>query len=242
MGPGMMWGGGMMGYGRGGGMMGYISPYVPARLPAPKSQEWVQKLRDVLALEKLSYNQYTADADKFNVYMPYHMIIPQEDDHVQAITKLFVAYGLPADSKPGPVIDTKSVTEAYENCIKMERDLIARYEWLIKYAGDKDSASVLNNILLQTRNHLVMFEHWLSMGGTMGPGMMEGREYGMMGPGYRQGYGMGPGMMGGGYGQGYGMGPGMMGYGMGPSPGYQNLSKPLDKKGAKAAVESYIRN
>jgi Spy/CpxP family protein refolding chaperone len=43
--------------------------------------------------------------------------------------------------------------------------------------------------------------------GWMGPGMMDGHGYGMMG-----GQGMGPGMMGG-----YGGGPGMMGgYGMGP--------------------------
>jgi len=90
-------GGGMMGYGQGygmgGGMMGYpIAPDVPDKLPAPKSQEWLQKLRDVLALERLSYAQYTADAEKFNTWMPYHAVIPQEEDHVRAIERLFAAY------------------------------------------------------------------------------------------------------------------------------------------------------
>jgi hypothetical protein len=49
--------------------------------------------------------------------------------------------------------------------------LIPRYEWLVQNAGDRDSAGILNNILLQTRHHLVMFEHALKMGGTMGPGI-----------------------------------------------------------------------
>jgi hypothetical protein len=99
MGGGMMGGSGS-GYGMGGGMMGYpIAPDVPDKLPAPKSQEWTQKLRDVLALERLSYAQYAADAEKFNAYMPYHMVIPQEEDHVRAIERLFAAYGLPAEGR-----------------------------------------------------------------------------------------------------------------------------------------------
>ena len=112
-------GGGMMGYGQGygmgGGMMGYpIAPDVPDKLPAPKSQEWLQKLRDVLALERLSYAQYTADAEKFNTWMPYHAVIPQEEDHVRAIERLFAAYGMPAEGKPAAVAETKTITEALD--------------------------------------------------------------------------------------------------------------------------------
>ena len=180
-------------------MMGYlIAPEVPDKLPAPKSQEWTQKLRDVLALECLSYAQYTADAEKFNALMPYTMVIPQEEDHVRAIERIFAAYGLPPDGKPAGVVETKTITEAFELCVKMEQDLVTRYEWLVKNAVDRESAGILNNLLLQTRHHLVMFNHVLWMGGKMSPGMM-----------YRGGFGMGSGMMG--YGRGYGMGPGMMG-------------------------------
>ncbi|MBK7550974.1 MAG: hypothetical protein IPI61_04555 [Syntrophaceae bacterium] len=162
-------GGGMMGYGQGygmgGGMMGYpIAPDVPDKLPAPKSQEWLQKLRDVLALERLSYAQYTADAEKFNTWMPYHAVIPQEEDHVRAIERLFAAYGMPAEGKPAAVAETKTITEALDLCAKMEQDLIPRYEWLVKNADDHDSAGILNSILLQTRHHLVMFDHALRMG------------------------------------------------------------------------------
>src|SRR5512135_3717547 len=82
MGGGMMRGRGY-GYGMGPGMMGYtIAPEVPDELPIPKNQEWTQKLGEVLALEKLSYAQYSTDAEKFNTYMPYHMVIPQEEDHI----------------------------------------------------------------------------------------------------------------------------------------------------------------
>ncbi len=240
-GPGM--GGGMMGgrgygHGMGPGTMGYnIAPDVPAKLPAPKNQEWVQKLREVLALERLSFAQYTTDAEKYNTYMPYHMVIPQEEDHVRAIEGLFAAYALPADGKHGPVAETKTVTEAFELCVKMERDLIPRYEWLVQNAGDRDSAGILNNILLQTRNHLVMFEHALKMGGTMGPGMMRGGGYGS---------GMGPGMMGGGMmgsGQGSGMGGGMMGgRGYGYDQPYAAPGKPLEMKDAKAMMENYVKS
>lgn len=233
MGGGMMGGGGY-GYGMGGGMMGYpIAPDVPDKLPAPKSQEWIQKLRDVLALERLSYAQYTADAEKFNAYMPYYMVIPQEEDHVRAIERLFAAYGLPAEGKPAEVSETKTVTEAFQLCVKMEQDLIPRYEWIVKNAGDRDSAGILNSILLQTRHHLVMFDHALRMGGGMGPGMMQGGGYG---------YGMGPGMMGG-RGRGYGMGGGMMGgRGYGYDQPYAAPGKPLEMKDAKAMMDDYLES
>lgn len=164
---------GMMGSGMSRGMTGYlVAPEVPGKLPAPKSQEWTQKLQDVLVLERLSYAQYTADAEKFNAHMPYVMVIDQEEDHIQAIERLFSAYGLPATGKQAAVTGTKTITEALKLCVKLEKDLIPRYEWLVQNAEDHESAAIINEILLQTRHHLVMFEHALRMGGGMGPGMM----------------------------------------------------------------------
>ncbi|MEN6490316.1 MAG: hypothetical protein ABFD66_15795, partial [Smithella sp.] len=75
------------GYGMGPGMMGeWID--IPAKLPAPKNAEWVQKLREILTLEKESLAQYQTDQEKFNAYMPYMMVIPQEENHVQWIEQL----------------------------------------------------------------------------------------------------------------------------------------------------------
>jgi hypothetical protein len=230
MGSGMMRNGYGQGNGMGSGMMGgWVT--VPDKLPTPKNADWVQKLREILVLEKTSYAQYTADADKYNAAMPYMMVIPQEEDHIYLIERLFAAYGLKSDEKPKPVVETKSLKEAFELCERMEQELIPRYTWLVENAEDRDSAAVLNNILLQTRWHLTMFQHALAMGGYgMGPGMMWGRGMGpgMMGPGM-QGWGMGPGMMGPGYRGQYG-------------PQFRQSQKPLDREEAKEEVENYLRS
>jgi hypothetical protein len=216
MGPGMM--GGYGGYGTGPGMMGGGID-VPAQLPTPKNTEWVEKLREILSLENQSLVQYQADQEKFNAYMPYMMVIPQEENHIAWIHQLFKAYGLPADDKTTPVVENKTLTEFYDLSVKMEGDLLPRYEWLVKKAEDRDTAQVLNVILLQSRWHLVMFEHAVRMG--HGYGYSQGM--GMMGG---PGYGMGPGMMGG-YRPDYGMG---RGYG----PQSQAIGKPTDVKEAEA--------
>jgi hypothetical protein len=63
MGPGMMEPGYGYGYRMGPGMMGgWVT--VPDKLPTPKNVGWVQKLREILVLEKKSYNQYIIDAEK----------------------------------------------------------------------------------------------------------------------------------------------------------------------------------
>jgi len=103
---------------------------------------------------------------------PYMRVIPQEENHIAWLTKMFNAYGIAADAKVIPVEKSASLEKAYEHAIKLENDLIPRYEWLINKAEGKQSAEILNTILLQTRMHLVMFQHALQMGGGMGPGMM----------------------------------------------------------------------
>jgi len=220
MGPGMMGGYGMMG----GGWL-----EVPDKLPAPKNTEWVQKLREILILEKESLAQYEADQEKFNAYMPYMMVIPQEENHVEWIGQLFAAYGLPADGKTPPVVENKTLTDAYELSVKMENNLLPRYEWLVKNAEDRDTAQVLNGILIQSRWHLVMFDHALRIG---------------HGYGYSRGWGMGPGMMGGGY----GMGPGMMGGYYGSDTGrrygrhYQSKGKAVNAKEAETMMKDYLKS
>jgi len=173
-GPGWMDGSGPgQGAAMGRGMMGYqVAPEVPTSLPVPTSQEWTQKLKDVLALERLSYAQYTADAERHNAHMPYGMVIGQEQDHIRTIERLFSAYDLPATSNQIPITETKTLTEALELCVKMDQDLIQRYEWLVQNAGDRQSTAILNELLLQSRQHMVMFQQTLRMDGRMGPGMM----------------------------------------------------------------------
>ncbi|PKN76379.1 MAG: hypothetical protein CVU52_05055 [Deltaproteobacteria bacterium HGW-Deltaproteobacteria-10] len=213
MGPGMMRGYG--GYGMSSGMMGDGWIDVPANLPTPKNAEWIQKLREILTLEKESLAQYQNDQEKFNAYMPYMMVIPQEENHVEWIGQLFKAYGLPAEVKVPPVGENKTLTEAYELSVKMENELLPRYEWLIKKAEDRDTSRVLNVILLQSRWHLVMFDHALRMG-------------------HGYGYSRGWGMMGG-YGSGYDMG---RGYGR----QYPESGKSIDSKEAETMMKDYLKS
>ena len=80
-----------MGHGGGRGMMGgggMMSVRIPETLPTPKSRQWLGNLREILSLERLSKVQYQTDEDKFHVYRPYRMIIPQEEDHIQWISRL----------------------------------------------------------------------------------------------------------------------------------------------------------
>ena len=156
---------GGMGGGRGMGMGGMRGAQVniPDKLPTPKSQEWINKLRDILALEKLSVAQYSADQAKYQAGMPYHMVLRQEDWHVNWITALLKAYGVSTEVKTPAITPTNSLKEAYQVCIKLEAELFAPYEWLIKNAEDQTSAQVLTTILRQTRMHHHMFQRHLQM-------------------------------------------------------------------------------
>jgi hypothetical protein len=183
MGRGMMGGPGRHGRGMMGGgcpMCGQTWRDIPAKLPTPKSQAWLQNLRDILSLERLSLVQYRTDESKYKVHMPYMMIIPQEDLHIEWISKLFAAYGLSSAGPTPAVRKSQTINQAYEIALQLEEDLIPRYEKLIEAAEDQESAQVLNTILYQTRMHYMMFSHALRMGGRMGPGMMGP---GMGGPG-----------------------------------------------------------
>jgi hypothetical protein len=156
--------GGMMG-----GQRGQIS--IPEKLPVPKNTAWVQGLRQIHALEKYSKSQYEEDSGRHNARMPYAMILWQEDNHIDWIGKMFSAYGLPSDSPVPPVKQTSSLKDAYELGYTLEKDLVSRYEWLVKNAEDQESRDVLDFILMQTRMHATMFLHVMGTG-RMGPGMM----------------------------------------------------------------------
>jgi hypothetical protein len=103
------------------GMMGYEQDVsIPDKLPKPKSEEWLDKLIKILAQEHLSQAQYDADRKKYQVNMPYMMVIPQEGDHIEWIKKLFSAYGLKHDVKKLSIKETKTLTQAYEDARELE--------------------------------------------------------------------------------------------------------------------------
>jgi hypothetical protein len=108
------------------------------------------------------------------------MIIPQEENHIEWITKLLTAYGLSTDVEVQPVKETTTLTQAYENARELEKNLIPQYEWLTNNAEDDTAKDVLDTILLQTRIHFTMFDHALHMGWIKGKGMGSGMGSGGM--------------------------------------------------------------
>ncbi len=119
---------------------------------------------------------------------------------------------------------------------------------IIRFRSKKGDETKMREFALMVALGLVVGLALYPMEGTaqMGSGMMRN--------GYGQGSGMGSGMMGG---QGSGMGPGMMGPGYGnqqnppyeqnpqyqqPEKQYQQLEKPLDKKGARTILENYLKS
>jgi hypothetical protein len=161
------------------GMMGYDQDVsIPDKLSKPKNEEWISKLKQILAQEQLSQAQYEADSKKYQINMPYMMVIPQEGNHIEWIKKLFGAYGLKHDVKTPSLKETKTLTQAYENARDLEKKLMPQYVWLINKAEDNTTKEVLDTILLQTRIHYTMFDHALQMGWMkgqgMGPGMGKG--------------------------------------------------------------------
>ena len=163
------------------GIMGYEQDVsIPDKLPKPKNKEWVSKLKQILAQEQLSQAQYETDRKKYQINMPYMMVIPQEENHIEWIKKLFTSYGLKHDVKTPPVKETETLTQAYENARELEKKLIPQYEWLINKAEDNTTKEVLDTILLQTRIHYTMFDHALQMGWMRGQGMGQGMGRGGM--------------------------------------------------------------
>jgi hypothetical protein len=132
---------------------------IPSPLPKPKKQEWIDKLRQVLAIEKQSEAQYAAERKRFEIH--YMSVIPEEDNHVRWLTELLTAYGVSIDVDVPPIQESRSLVEAYEHGMKTEGDLVSKYEWLLKNAEDKTAQQALDTILLQTRLHVTVFSHAL---------------------------------------------------------------------------------
>ncbi len=127
---------------------------IPDKLHIPKNEEFIQRLREALAFDRLAKAQYEADKDKYKAKPnPYANLIAQEDDHVKRLTQLFKAYGLPADSKKLAVSRTSSPKHAFEVGRNLEKDLFPLYSWLIANAEEPVSRSVFHVILHQTEMH-----------------------------------------------------------------------------------------
>jgi hypothetical protein len=134
---------------------------IPEKLPVPKNQLWIDKLRITLAMEKHAKAQFEAEQRKFGVSDPYLYVLPQVDQHIAWIDKFFSAYNLPAQGKTPPLrtFETSgTLLQALKNGRKLEIDLALQYEWLLKHAEDKITKRVLNALLTQTNININLFQ------------------------------------------------------------------------------------
>ncbi len=146
----------------------YSTPTIPDSLPAPDGTAWINRLDGVMARERLSRAQYENDRSTYRIPMPYNMVIPQEDDHIEWLGQLYAAYGMQAPDSVPPVQETSSARDALQLGMQLEEELIPEYEWLIANSANDETQQLLEDILYQTRMHRTMFQHALSMGGMMG--------------------------------------------------------------------------
>ncbi len=145
----------------------YYSPRIPDTLPAPENSVWLERLDGVMANERLSLAQYQQDVEKYRLHMPYSMVIPQEDNHIEWISKLYEAFDMDVPDSIPSVKETDSGRRALEVGRELEQELVPEYEWLIENAENETAQQTLGDILYQTRMHYSMFQHALSMGGMM---------------------------------------------------------------------------
>jgi hypothetical protein len=148
---------------------------IPDKMPTPKNQLWVSKLRMALDMEKLAKAQFEADQKKFGVSHPYLYALPEIDQHIAWISKLFSAYGLPTREKTSPVKTSTTLLQTLRHARKMEVDLASQYAWLLRHAEDKTTKMVLNTLLTQTNINIDLFQNdirIIEIEGSMVPSLL----------------------------------------------------------------------
>jgi hypothetical protein len=136
---------------------------IPEKLPAPQNLLWIHKLRMALVMEKHAKAQFEADQGRFGVSDPYLYALPQVEQHIAWIGKLFSAYNLPVQGKTPPPVKTletsDTLLQALKHGRKLEVELTSQYEWLLKHAEDKVTKRVLNTMLTQTNININFFQN-----------------------------------------------------------------------------------
>lgn len=187
--------------------------------------------------ERMARDLYAALAAKYDDARPFSMITRAEQRHFDATGTLMTRYGV-SDPSAGKAAGTyaypelqklydgwlaqgsKSIDDAYDVGIALEKRDIADLKKLSAATKDADAKALYTRLTTASEQHLAAFE--AAAKGELpaeGAGPMGGR--GMMGDGQ--------GMMGrgGGMGQGFGQGTDGAGPGAGPGAGFRNGDCPM---------------
>lgn len=104
--------------------------------------------------------EYQAIVDEFGVQAPFSNLIKAETMHINALTRLFQAYGLEVPNDEGSkfAVVPDSLEEAYAIGVDAEIDNIALYEKYLDQDLPTNVERVLTNLQKASESHLATFE------------------------------------------------------------------------------------
>lgn len=143
--------------------------------PAVASAEFAAHLAWMREEERLARDVYTALAERYDGALPFANIARSEQQHFDAVGRLLTRYGVadpstgrPAGSYAEPELqdlyDTlmaqgeKSLADAYDVGIAIEKADIADLERVLANLSETDVTRVFGNLLRASRQHLAAFE------------------------------------------------------------------------------------
>jgi hypothetical protein len=128
---------------------------------APLSEGEVQALTEAIEEEYGALNTYEAVLSQFGSVLPFSRIARSEQQHVDALARLFEKYGLEVPANLGlvPAPTFASLTEACQTGVDAEIADAALYDALGASVDNADILQVFDNLQAASlNNHLPAFE------------------------------------------------------------------------------------
>lgn len=145
--------------GPGSGRAWGAAPYAQAAEPLDQAE--IAALNRAIAEEYGALNTYKAAIAQLGNVYPFSRIVGAEQQHVNALTRLFTKHGLPIPANPGltgtPTFST--LTAACQVGVDAEIADAALYDELLKVTDNADLIQVFKNLQRASLNaHLPAFE------------------------------------------------------------------------------------
>ncbi len=137
-----------------------------------------QTLVNALQEERLAAATYQAIIDKFGEVKPFTNIIEAEKKHIAAVENLMKLNGVPIPTNTATATAPKTLQDAYEIGIKVEKEDIALYDELIPQLNDSMVKSVFTRLSNASERHLNAFERYANGEEMNAPqGQVKGERY-----------------------------------------------------------------
>jgi hypothetical protein len=134
---------------------------LPVAEPGTLDEAEVDALVEAISDEYKALATYQTVVDTFGAVQPFTRIIRAEQQHIAALERLFVRYGveIPANEWYGRVPEFDSVIEACQAGVEAELDNAALYDHLFAAVDEPDIIQVFTRLQDASQyNHLPAFE------------------------------------------------------------------------------------